>query len=142
MKIAFKNRYKDIYTFTKTEEGILWEGDFKWVRSSWPNNYDKAYEAYCNDEETKTSRIIDRLTLDEFKDKVHSYDPNTFESGKIAKKYASLVYSDKTKIDMVDPSGGPYLHSKMDLGCISSEFKGMVIDSFVPNKEGYLIKTK
>ena len=135
MKIGFKNRHDDIYIFTKQEDGVFWEGEFKWSRYGWPNNYDKAYEAYCKDEENP-------MLLDEFKDKVHSYDPNNFELKELGKKYASLVYSDLSKINMVDPSGGPYLHSGMDLGYISSEFKGMIIDSFVSNKEGYLIKIK
>ena len=135
MKIRFKNRYKDIYTFTKVGDDILWEGDFKWIRCGWPNVYEEAYEAYCID----TSEPI---SLEEFKREVHHYDADTFESGKIAKKYAPLVYSDKTKIDMVDPSGGPYLHSGMDLEYISPKLKGMIIDSFVSNKEGYLIKIK
>lgn len=135
MKIQFKNRYNDVYTFTKVDEGVLMEGDFKWIRCGWPNVYEEAYEAYCKD----TSEPI---SLEEFKKEVHYYDPKTFESGEITKKYAPLVYSDKTKIDMVDPSGGPYLHSGMDLGYVSSKFKGMIIDSFVSNKEGFLIKTK
>ena len=133
MKIEIKNRYNDIYTFTKVDEGVLMEGDFKWIRCGWPNVYEEAYEAYCID----TSEPI---SLEEFKREVHHYD--TFKAGKIAKKYAPLIRSDKTKIDMVDPSGGPYLHSGMDLGYVSPKLKGMIIDSFVSNKEGFLIKIK
>lgn len=133
MKIGFKNRYDDIYTFTTQEDGVLWEGDFKWCRFGWPNVYEEAYEAYCKD-------TYEPISLEEFKREVHHYD--TFKGEKIAKKYAPLVRSDKNKIDMVDPSGGPYLCSGMDLGYISPKLKGMVIDSFVPNKEGYLIKIK
>lgn len=33
MNVEYKNRYNDIYTFTKIDEGILFEGDFKWFRS-------------------------------------------------------------------------------------------------------------
>jgi hypothetical protein len=38
-------------------------------------------------------------------------------------------------IDMVDPSGGPYLTEGM-------KFMGKVIKEFKPNEEGYLIITK
>lgn len=135
MKIEFKNRYKDIYTFTTVEEGILWEGNFKWSRAAWPNNYDEAYEAYCKDEEHP-------MALQEFKEKVHSYDPNNFNLEELGKKYASLVHSDHSKICMVDPSGGPYLHSDTDMRWIDPVFEGMIIDYFVPHEKGYLIKIK
>lgn len=135
MKIKIKNRYKDIYTFTKVEEGILWEGNFKFCRAGWPNVYDKAYEAYCKDEKNP-------MPLDEFKKKVHYYDPNNFELGELGKKYASLVHSDTSKITMVDPSGGPYLTEGTDMKWIDEEFKGMIIDYFVNHPNGYLIKIK
>jgi hypothetical protein len=33
--MEFKNRYGDVYTFTKQEDGnVLWEGNFEWMRSS------------------------------------------------------------------------------------------------------------
>jgi hypothetical protein len=135
MKVKLKNRYKDIYTFTKTDEGILWEGDFKWCRSSYPNNYDKAYEAYCKDEENP-------MPLEEFQDKIHSYDPNTFELGKLGKKYASLVYSDTSKISMIDPSGGPYLTEGTNMRWIDPVFEGLIINGFKRVETGYLILLK
>ena len=135
MKVELKNRYKDIYTFTKTDEGILWEGDFKWVRSSWPNNYDKAYEAYCKDEENP-------MPLEEFQDKVHYYNRETFEYGELNKKYGSLVHSDFSKIHMVDPSGGPYLTEGTDMRWIDPVFEGLIIDGFKRVETGYLILLK
>jgi hypothetical protein len=135
MKVELKNRYKDIYTFTKTDEGILWEGDFKWVRSSWPNNYDKAYEAYCKDEENP-------MPLEEFKEKVHYYNRETFEYGELNKKYGSLVSSDLSKIHMVDPSGGPYLTEGTDMRWIDPVFEGLIIDGFKRVETGYLILLK
>ena len=51
-KIEFENRYRDIYTFSKTDGGdILFEGEFKWMRCGWPNVYDRAYEAYLKNTE-------------------------------------------------------------------------------------------
>jgi len=133
--VKIKNRYDDVYTFTQTDEGILWEGEFKWLRCGWPNVYTEAYDAYCKDE-------TNPIPLEEFETKVHSYNPETFEAGELKKKYAPLIYSDRTKIDMVDPSGGPYISNGMDMNYISSEFKGMIVDYFVSVKEGYLIKIK
>ena len=137
-KVKYTNRYNDVFTFTKTEDGnILFEGEFKWMRCSWPNVYDRAYEAYCMDIDDDQV-----MTLGEFKVAVHEYDKETFKSTPLAKKYASLVYSDTTKIDMIDPSGGPYMHSGYDMGMFDESFKGMIVEEFKSVPEGYLIKIK
>ena len=91
------NRYGDKFTFTETEDGnILWEGSFKHCRFAWPNVYDNAYKAYCDDTEKP-------MTLNKFKKAVHEYDKETYESTPLSKKYRTLVYSDTSIIDMVDP---------------------------------------
>lgn len=141
-KIKYTNRYNDVFTFSKSEDGnILFEGEFKWMRCGWPNIYTEAYEAYCVDTETNQ-----QMTLDEFKKEVHKavYD----SEGKYVSmsptsiKYAKLVFSDKNKIDMIDPSGGPYMHSGHDMGMFDESFKGMVIEEFKSVPEGYLIIIK
>ena len=137
-KVKYKNRYGDVYTFTKMDDGnILMEGEWKWMRCGWPNVYDKAYEAYCSDTDTD-----EQMTMGEFKVAVHEYDKETYKSTPLAKKYAPLVYSDTTRIDMIDPSGGPYMSSGMDMSYIDESFKGMIIDCFKPVPEGYLIMIK
>ena len=141
-KVKYTNRYNDVFTFSKTNDGnILFEGEFKWMRCGWPNVYTEAYEAYLADTDTD-----EQMTMGEFKKEVHEavYD----SEGKYVSmsptsiKYAKLVYSDTTKIDMIDPSGGPYLHSGHDMGMFDESFKGMVIDYFKPLPEGYLILIK
>jgi len=137
-KIEYSNRYNDVFTFSKTEDGnILFEGEFKWMRCSWPNVYTEAYEAYCADVDTD-----ERMTLGEFKGAVHEYDKETFRSTPFAKKYQGLVYSDTNKIDMIDPSGGPYMHSGYDMGMFDESFKGMIVEEFKSSPEGYLIIVK
>jgi hypothetical protein len=137
-KIKYTNRYNDVFTFSKTEDGnILFEGEFKWMRCGWPNVYTEAYNAYCADVDTD-----ERMTLGEFKEAVHEYHPETFKSTPLAKKYQGLVYSDTTKINMIDPSGGPYMHSGHDMGMFDDSFKGMVVDYFESDSKGYLIKIK
>ncbi len=43
-KVKYTNRYNDVFTFSKTDDGnILFEGEFKWMRCGWPNVYDRAY---------------------------------------------------------------------------------------------------
>jgi hypothetical protein len=137
-KVEYSNRYNDVFTFSKTEDGnILFEGEFKWMRCSWPNVYTEAYEAYCADVDTD-----ERMTLGEFKGAVHEYDKETFRSTPFAKKYQSLVYSNKDVIDMVDPSGGPYMHSGYDMGMFDESFKGMIVEEFKSDPKGYLIIIK
>jgi hypothetical protein len=137
-KIEYSNRYNDVFTFSKTEDGnILFEGEFKWMRCSWPNVYDRAYDAYCTDVDTD-----ERMTLGEFKTAVHEYDKETFRSTPFAKKYQGLVYSNKDVIDMIDPSGGPYMHSGYDMGMFDESFKGMIVEEFKSSPEGYLIIIK
>jgi hypothetical protein len=135
-KIEYKNRYGDVYTFTKTEDGnILWEGSFKWSRSSWPNVYDDAYKQYISDG--------GEMDLKTFKKEVHEavYDENGkyLHMSETSQKYCKLVYSDLKTIDMVDPSGGPYIHSGHNMGTFSKEFKGMIVKKFERVEEGYLI---
>ena len=137
-KVEYSNRYNDVFTFSKTDDGnILFEGEFKWMRCSWPNVYDRAYEAYCVDADTD-----ERMTLGEFKTAVHEYDKETFKSTPLAKKYQGLVYSNTKVIDMIDPSGGPYMHSGHDMGMFDESFKGMIVEEFKSSPEGYLIIIK
>ena len=90
----YENRYGDVFTFTKQEDGnVLWEGNFEFSRYGWPNNPDGT-----------TNHDI---------------------------------------IDMVDPSGGPYLKAGQMLSHIIwfDEFN-VIIESFERVDTGYLIKCK
>jgi hypothetical protein len=137
-KIEYTNRYNDVFTFSKTEDGnILFEGEFKWMRCGWPNVYDNAYDAYCTDVDTD-----ERMTMGEFKKAVHEYDPETFKATPLAKQYSKLVYSDQSRIDMIDASGGPYLHSGYDMGMFDESFKGMIVEEFKPVNGNYLLIIK
>ena len=137
MKVEYKNRYGDIFTFTKQENGnILWEGEFKHCRFAWPNVYKNAYQQYRKDG--------GQTNIDEFKREIHdgSFDDNErWVPSQINKQYAKLVYSDTKSICMVDPSGGPYISSGMDMGMFEDEFKGRIVRSFVDVETGYLIQT-
>jgi hypothetical protein len=141
-KINYENRYGDVFKFSLTEDkNILWEGTFKWCRFSFPNVYDKAYEAYCADVDTD-----ERLTMGEFKKEVHGTvndkDGNYISMSKISIKYAPLIFSNKDKIDMVDPSGGPYIHAGYNMGLFDKSFNGMIVEEFKSVPEGYKIIIK
>jgi len=133
----YKNRYGDIYTFELDEnKNIVWKGDFKWCRFGWPNVYKEAYESYCKDGGD--------MHIEWFKEEVHrSIYVNDKYVGpcEVAGKYQKLIYSDKDTINMVDPSGGPYMTSDMELDWLGEEFNELSIRKFDPTEEGYLIIT-
>jgi hypothetical protein len=133
MKNTYKNRYGDEYTFTRDENhDILWEGEFKYCRFGMPNDYTRAYQAYSGD-------IIDPMPLEEFKKAVHVYDDIKKEYI-IGNKYSSMVDSLVNEIDMIDPSGGPYISRGMPLD--SFGFKNYVVKDFKRIDTGYKIITE
>ena len=135
MKNTYKNRYGDIFTFTKDENhDILWEGDFKYCRIGMPNDYTKAYQAYLDDREEVDEDSI--LSLEEFKKDVHVYQDNQY----LYPDYIKLVESLTNEISMVDPSGGPYISRGMALD--SFGFKNYVVKDFKPIETGYKIITE
>ena len=141
----YTNRYNDVYTFTKQEDGgVLWEGDFKYCRFGYPNVYKRAYQQYCKD---VGSIGCHPMHIESFKEEVHEmeYDENDnyVGPGPICAMYGHLVYSDTSSVDMVDPSGGPYLSTHTNLGerFDSEELKGLCIQSFEPIDTGYKLHT-
>ena len=130
MKVEkYKNRYGDEYTFTLQEDGnIKWEGDFKYYRVGYPNDYTKAIEEYIRDGNQVKS-------LEAFKELVHEYNDDTREYTLKDDKYRKLVTSDMSKIDMVDPSGGCYI-------AVGSTEMGMRVIGFEKIETGYLILTE
>ena len=132
-----KNRYADLFTFTKDSEGnIIWSGDFSYHRAGMPNNYDDAYSAYHKD---CVENSISPISMEEFKEKVHEWDKAASAYTEFSKRWGGLVYTETDKINMVDPSGGPYISSGDDMGMFSEEFKGMIVKEFKSINEGYKI---
>lgn len=141
--MEYTNRYGDVYTFTKQEDGsVLWEGDFKHCRFGWPNDYTIAYQTYCRD----TSEFGETpMHIETFKEEVHNqvYDENGNWIGPsyLCEKYGPMVKSITNEYNMVDPSGGPFIKTHMDLGQISTEFKDLCVEGFKPVETGWLIST-
>jgi len=135
MKNTYKNRYGDEFTFTRDENhDILWEGNFEYCRIGMPNDYTRAYEAYLKDNDGKQSL----MTLNQFKDAVHNYDDETLTYD--YPEYLKMVDTLKDEIDMVDPSGGPYITRGMPMD--SFGFKGYVVKDFQKADTGMKIITE
>lgn len=125
----YKNRYGDVFTFTEDgDHNILWQGNFEYCRIGMPNDYKKAYTAYCND-------VKKPMSFEDFKQAVHGYDDETLVYD--YPEYIKLVESLNNEIEMVDPSGGPYLTRGMSMD--SFGFNGSVIKDFQPIDTGYKI---
>ena len=109
----YKNRYGDVFTFTEDDDhNILWEGNFEYCRIGMPNDYTKAYKVYLEDREGVDEEKL--LGLEEFKRDVHIYEGGIH----LYPEYVRMVESLKDEIDMVDPSGGPYISRGMPLSFI------------------------
>ena len=131
----YKNRYSDVFTFTKDENhDILWEGNFQYCRFGMPNDYTRAYNEYVNDNKLNK----DTLSFNQFKQEVHTYDDETHQY--TYDKYNRMVDTLRDQIDMVDPSGGPYISRDMPLD--SFGFKGYVAKDFQKIDTGYKIITE
>jgi hypothetical protein len=126
--MEYKNRYNDVYSFTKDDDNnVLWEGNFRWCRMAWPNDYGPAYKQYLKDEPSP-------MSFEDFQEAVHKEG---------LEKYQVLVKSDMTRIHMVDPSGGPYLTEGMHLGkWLGEGFENLIIDRFESIDTGFKIITK
>ena len=135
--MEWKNREGDIYTFTIQEDGsILWEGDFKHCRIGYPNVYKQAYQQYRKDG--------GNMHIETFLKTLHE---QVYENGEligpseIGEKYQHLIYSDTKTIDMVDPSGGPYIKVHQELDWLGEEFKNLCVSTITPTETGYRIDT-
>lgn len=127
----YKNRYGDVFTFSEDgNHDVLWEGNFEFCRIGMPNDYKKAYTAYRGD-------VKKPMPFEEFKKAVHGYDDET--QAYDYPEYIKLVESLKNEIEMVDPSGGPYLSRGMSLDNLG--FKGYIKD-FEKIDTGYKIITE
>jgi len=118
------NRYGDKFTFTPQEDGtILWEGPFEYSRIGFANDYTQAFFEYTRD-------TGGGISLEQFRELVHAYDHEKESYVLEDNKYRELVTSNTAIINMVDPSGGPFLTSDMAVESISEELTGLEIDRF------------
>lgn len=132
MKTTYKNRYGDIFTFELQEDGnILWSGNFEYCRFGMPNDYTRAYKEYIDD----NCNSDHCMSLKQFKEEVHRYDDETHQY--IYDKYVRMVDCMRDKIDMIDPSGGPYISTGMNMKHFGLD--NLIVKDFEEHKDGYLI---
>ena len=128
----YTNRYGDVHEFNLMPNGnIMWTGKFEWCRFGWPNVYDDAYRRYHGDGGTESMLVFTKM--------VHEWDDENQCYTETANKYGQYVYSDRDTIDMVDPSGGPYISRGYDMGGFGAEFAGKIVDQFISHEHGHEI---
>ena len=132
MVITYYNRHRDEIKFERVNDNTIIMTGGKWMRFGYPNKYDKAYDAYLKKiktldepdydllfadikENTTLSRAYTEEELEEaMQGNLHDYEDK--KAIPALKELWKHVYSDTSTYDMVDPSGGPYLCTEMDLG--------------------------
>jgi hypothetical protein len=130
MAFKYVNRYGDVFTFEQKDNGnVQWSGKFEYCRYGFPNDYSLAWEAF--------QEAYGGLSYEDFKENVHTYDEVKEEY--VFKDLLPLIMSKKDIINMVDPSGGPYITEGMDLGLFARELKGKTVVEFLSNENGYEI---
>lgn len=133
IEVKYINRYKEEFTFILQEDGnVLWKGNFKYIRISYPNDYTEAYKKWHNDF-PKT----EMLSLEDFSEMVHQYDQENSQYR--YKEYLELVTPKEQEIYSIDPSGGPYISRKVNMKFFSTEFEGKIVKDIKKVKLGYLL---
>ena len=127
MAFKYVNRNGDVFTFEQKDNGnVQWSGDFQYCRYGFPNDYSLAWEVFQED--------YGGMSYEDFKKNVHAYDEDKKEH--VFKDLLPLITSMKDIINMVDPSGGPFITEGMDLKEFGVEG---VVKEFIPNGDGYEI---
>jgi len=146
MKATYHNRYRDKITFDHKGKTVTMSGYSPYYRYSWPNVYDTAYEKYVEsavvDAELQDSQI---MTQEEFEKALYidKEDNYNWHNNALYKLFGKYIYSDKDTIEMVDPSGGPYLSLGTNLGTFfGKDYEDLVIESIKLGKKNIKLKVK
>jgi hypothetical protein len=133
MKAIYYNRYKDKITFDHKGKTVTMSGYSPYFRYSWPNKYDVAYDKYLE------SAVVDAkllgtqmLTQEEFEKALYidKGDDSNWHKNTLYQLFGKYIYSDKDTIDMVDPSGGPYLTVGTNLkSFFGKDYENLIIES-------------
>ena len=154
MKHTYYNRYRDEIEFELRDENTITMTGGKWMRYGWPNNYDRAYVAYRQKVTTLEEPDYDLLVEDILENGLRPFTKAEFveamqgnlhdyEEKKAVPALKELwkhVYSDTSTYDMVDPSGGPYLCTGMDLAELIGFPQSFVIEHISIQDEQVIFK--
>ena len=145
MKAIYYNRYRDKITFDHKGKTVTMTGYSPYIRYSWPNKYDVAYAKYLASAYIDAKLEYDQmLTQEEFEEALYvTKDEYKSETNALLKLFGKYIYSDKDTIDMVDPSGGPYLTRGANLKqFFGRDYQDLIIESIEIKKKSIKFKIK
>lgn len=154
MKHTYYNRHRDAIEFELRDENTITMTGGKWMRYGWPNKYDVAYAHYLKKVDALTEPDYDLLVEDIEANSLRPYTESEFKKAMqgnlhdyeerkaipALKELWKHVYSDTSTYDMVDPSGGPYLCTGMDLGELIGFPQSFVIEHISIQDEQVIFK--
>tara|TARA_R110000868_G_scaffold268036_3_gene527282 strand:+ start:946 stop:1449 length:504 start_codon:yes stop_codon:yes gene_type:complete len=122
MKVAkYENRYGDKILFSELSANkVKMSGYGPWYRYGWCNDYAEAYQVYtshCN-ALTEPDYLYLVEDMDENKLRPRTYQEFVYEveNNEEYRSYLGLVRTDMSRINMFDPSGGPYVELGTNIG--------------------------
>jgi hypothetical protein len=145
MKAIYYNRYKDKITFDHKGKTVTMSGYSPYYRYSWPNVYDIAYEKYVE------SAVVDAklegnqiMTQEEFEKALYvRKDEESYGYNALYILFGKYIYSNKDVIEMVDPSGGPYLSLGTNLKTFfGKDYEDLIVESIELGKRKIKFKIK
>lgn len=146
MRAIYHNRYNDKITFDHKGKTVTMSGHSPYFRYSWPNKYDVAYTKYLAsaylDAKLEQNQM---LTQEEFEKALYidKGDDSNWHKNALYQLFGKYIYSDKDTIDMVDPSGGPYLTVGTNLKSFFGKgYENLIIESIEIKKDKIKFKVK
>ena len=152
MKATYNNRYGDLIVFEDVSPNEVHMSGYDYgLRIGWSNNYTKAYEAYMADVsklvepdfdlliDDPSQNITRHCTREEFEEFIHEYYPDRLNP---LARYRELVETNHSDINMVDPSGGPFLKKGYDLSRYFNDKKKRLIESIELQENKVIFKIK
>jgi hypothetical protein len=146
MKATYYNRYRTKITFEHTKNQVVMSGKglTEFMRYGFPNVYTDAYTKYVEsaviDAKLESNQV---LTEEEFKEILFvQKDEDSFESNALLKMFGKYIYSDRETIDMVDPSGGPYLTVGSNLKSFFGDKTDRIVEKIKVGEDKITFKLK
>lgn len=143
MKSTHYNRYKDTITFAHENNTVTMTGhNPEWMRYGYANDYTDAYHIYLNQckaltepdyfylVEDNNENKLRPMTYQEFAHEVNTNNDYT--------PYLKYVTSDTDTIDMVDPSGGPYIQVGTNLKMFFDDHTDRIVQHITINNDSVI----
>lgn len=145
MKATYINRYKDQIVFEDLDDcTVRMTGYGPYFRVGYENEYEDAYDQYLHDCQGLTEPDLELLYEDVEANKLRTYTFDEFKKSVFDIRSALYRYRKAVKsspsLDMIDPSGGPFIPKGFDLGMFFEDRKKRIITK-IENKTNETIFT-